>query len=92
MRRVLTVLTACMFMACACTTCYAAGDNNTFSGLAQSLLEHVKYGEPPAGELTALRIADPSALCAEMQTDSLKKAFWINLYNAFAQLQIAKKR
>ncbi len=70
--------------------CNAAGDNSTFSGLAQSLLEHVKYGEPHAEELTALRIADPSALCAELQTDSLKKTFWINLYNAFAQIQIQK--
>jgi hypothetical protein len=90
MRKVLTVLTVCIFTACACTACHAVGDNCTISGLAQRLLEHVKYGEPPAGELNALRIADPSALCAELQTDSLKKAFWINLYNAFALLQMQK--
>jgi hypothetical protein len=88
MRQVLKVLTVCVCTACACTFCHAAGDNSTISGLAQRLLEHVKYGEPPAGELNALRIADPSALCEELQTDKLKKAFWINLYNSFAQIHL----
>jgi hypothetical protein len=90
MRKVLTLLTVLACTACACTTCTAAGDNRTISGLAQSLLEHVKYSEPLTGELNALQTADQLALYAELQTDALKKAFWINLYNAFAQIQMQK--
>jgi hypothetical protein len=90
MRSALTALTVFVLISFACTTCSAAGDSHTYSGLAQRLLEHVKYGEPHTVELDALRTADPSALCVEIQTDSSKKAFWINLYNACAQLQIQK--
>jgi hypothetical protein len=90
MRGALTAVTVFVVTACASTACNAAGDMCTFSGLAQRLLEHVKYGEPHTVELDALGTAGPSALCAELQTDSSKKAFWINIYNAFAQLQIQK--
>jgi len=88
MHRALTPPAAIVLLACACTTCTAAGDSCTYSGVAQRLLEHVKYGEPYTGELAGLRSIDPSALSSELQTDSSKKAFWLNLYNAFAQIQM----
>ena len=79
-----------MFIALACTICSATGDSHTYSDLAQRLLEHIKYGEPYTAGLTSLQIAEPSDLYRELQTDGSKKAFWINLYNAFAQLQMQK--
>jgi hypothetical protein len=91
MRCGLTTLTIFVLMALACTICSATGDTLTYSDLAQHLLEHIKYGEPHTGDLTSLQIAEPSALYKELQTDSSKKAFWINLYNTFAQLQMQKK-
>ncbi len=90
MLRALISLTVVVLIAFACTICCAADDCRTYSDLSQRLLEHVKYGESYTSEKATLQNADPSVLYNELQTDSSKKAFWINLYNAFAQLHIQK--
>ena len=88
MRSAFTALTVFVLLALGCTICSATGDSHIYSDLAQRLLEHVKYGEPHTAELTSLQIAEPAVLYRELQTDVSKKAFWINIYNVFAQLQM----
>jgi hypothetical protein len=88
MRSAMTALILCMLVSIAGASWSAAEAGNAYSDIAEHLLEHVKYGEPYAGELASLRSADPSVLSAELQADNSKKAFWINIYNACAQIQI----
>lgn len=49
---------------------------------AQQLLHTAQAAEPDAEMQTALAGYDAAALQKELNTDELRKAFWINIYNA----------
>lgn len=53
---------------------------------AAKLLYHVKMGEPTEAQESALAAYDFQKLMQELNTDDLKKTFWINIYNAYFQI------
>jgi hypothetical protein len=60
--------------------------------LAENLLLAVRRGEPVAAHRQQLARLRPSELAHAVGTDAARKAFWINLYNAFAQLLLTEHR
>ena len=55
---------------------------------AQQLLFKLKTGENCEAELLRLENIQSDSLAAHLNTENLRKAFWINIYNAFIILKI----
>ena len=53
--------------------------------LSENLLKKVKVGNNIQVELNLLRQISSQDLIEELKSDTAKKVFWINLYNAFIQ-------
>ena len=64
-------------------------NNDTLSQAAQTLLLTVKRREPAGALLSFFQTISPEALISELNTDNKKKAFWLNIYNAFIQLLLS---
>lgn len=62
------------------------GQDNAFTSLSAKLIEAVKEGKSTAAMRKELAEVDAARLNQALQTDAQKKAFWINLYNAYIQL------
>jgi hypothetical protein len=58
--------------------------------LSQDLLYAVRTGEDPKSYLRSLADMDSGTLVMSLDSDSKKKAFWINIYNAFIQIKAKK--
>ena len=67
-----------------------SAQSNLYQSLAQQLLLATKTSEPATFFLQQIADANPSALLAELPADADKKAFWINLYNAFTQYELSR--
>jgi hypothetical protein len=55
--------------------------------LSQEFLYAVRTGEEPNAYLRSLADMDLETLTKSLDSDSKKKAFWINIYNAFIQIK-----
>jgi hypothetical protein len=53
--------------------------------LSQKFLESVRYNRPVESVLISLAEYDRLQLRSELNRDNLRKAFWINIYNAMVQ-------
>jgi Protein of unknown function, DUF547 len=53
--------------------------------ISQQLLYAVKTGSHPAELIKQVQQLDEDTLLKELDTDDAKKAFWLNIYNAFVQ-------
>ncbi len=62
-------------------------DTVNIMDVSQQLLLAAKTGEPTDSLVTLLKDLSPGAL-QQLNTDDDKKAFWINLYNAYTQLRL----
>lgn len=61
--------------------------------LSKQLLQAIKLTEVFPGETIRLLAQKPfEELIAELRDETNRRAFWINLYNAFVQVQIVKQR
>lgn len=60
--------------------------------LAETLLLAVRRAEPTAELCQQLADLNPAELADALATDAARKAFWINLYNAFSQLLLTGYR
>ncbi len=58
--------------------------------LSQQLLLQAKTHEPTDSLVAVLKQVSAEQLTAQLTTDDYKKAFWINLYNAFTQIILTK--
>jgi len=58
----------------------------TINQLSEQLLLQVKMQEPTAKSIALLEALPPASLQAALDKDTRKKAFWINIYNAFFQI------
>jgi hypothetical protein len=67
-----------------------AQENPVALKYAQQLLYTAQTGESATEMETALASYDAAALQKELNTDALRKAFWINIYNASVQNALAK--
>jgi thiol-disulfide isomerase/thioredoxin len=56
--------------------------------LSQDLIYEAKTGETAAGLVKSLQALEYSTLATSLKTDDEKKAFWINVYNAYTQLML----
>jgi len=63
---------------------------NKLVQLSQDFMYAAKTGEETAGYVAQLKAISLEELLAGIQTDEEKKAFWINLYNAYTQESLAK--
>ena len=52
---------------------------------SQELLSHVKNNEPIETQIDILSASSLEELTSQLTTDAQKKAFWINVYNAYVQ-------
>ena len=58
--------------------------------VSQQLLLAAKTKEPTDSMVNILHYITPSDLIKQLNTDDLKKVFWINIYNAFTQIILSK--
>lgn len=58
--------------------------------LSQDLLYAVKTDEPAQLYIDSIATISAEVLQKQLHTDAIKKAFWLNIYNAFVQLQLHK--
>lgn len=59
---------------------------STIVKLSEQLLYNVKLSLPFKDEVDKLSTLNYNNLLLELETDNLKKTFWINIYNAFYQI------
>ncbi|MBA2249993.1 MAG: DUF547 domain-containing protein [Chitinophagaceae bacterium] len=59
--------------------------DTNYVSVSQQLLYAIRTGDRSDTFIKLLEDADEKALQKELQTDALKKAFWLNIYNAFVQ-------
>ena len=63
---------------------------NSLIDISQQLLLTVKLGKPIENLVETLAAATEGELSNQLINDDDKKAFWINIYNAFIQIILAK--
>ena len=59
---------------------------NTFLKLSEQLLNNVKLNKPFDDEVNILSTLSYTDLLLELNTDTKKKTFWVNIYNSFYQI------
>ena len=62
-----------------------------YINLSQQLLIAVKYDEDCTSKIDSLANVLPEVLLNDLNTEDSKKAFWLNIYNSFVQLQLKKQ-
>ena len=62
----------------------------TYSNLSMSLIDAARNDKPHESLLEQLAKVDQDVLANELTNDDLKKAFWINIYNAHIQFFLKK--
>lgn len=67
-------------------------DGATLLQLAEKLLFQVKSGDPTEETERALAGYEKGVLKVSLRTDRQKKAFWINIYNAYFQILAVRNR
>lgn len=63
-----------------------------FLAVSQSFLYAVRTGEDSQPFIDKLASADIDLLTAELNQDNRRKAFWLNIYNAFTQVLLAQNK
>ncbi len=61
-------------------------NQSNLNKLSEDLLLHVKMGKDTIAIRKEIENADPHLLQSDLSTDNKKKAFWINIYNAYYQI------
>jgi thiol-disulfide isomerase/thioredoxin len=64
------------------------GSNNTLVKLSQDFMYAAKTNEPTAAYINNLQQLNYNELLTGLKTDDDKKAFWINLYNAYTNASL----
>ncbi|MEJ7626221.1 MAG: DUF547 domain-containing protein [Ferruginibacter sp.] len=66
-------------------TSNANSADTNYVSVSQQLLYAVRTGDSSDVFIKLLELADQQALERQLKTDAAKKAFWLNIYNAFVQ-------
>ncbi len=64
--------------------------NDTPLKLSQHLLLAVRTGKPAAPIVEQLRLLDQDSLTRALASEHEKRAFWVNIYNGFVQILLAR--
>jgi hypothetical protein len=67
---------------------FVAQNNVNYIELSQVLLTNIKNDKDFKEEVSILKSSTLKELTAQLQNDNQKKAFWINIYNAFIQISL----
>lgn len=67
-----------------------SSEENQFTKISQQLLLNARRREPADSLIQFLQKISPDDLYRELNTDTKKKTFWLNIYNAFTQLALAQ--
>lgn len=59
--------------------------------LSQDLLLAVRYDEPTKPYIDSISSINEDSLAAQLTNDNKRKAFWINVYNAFVQMELKSR-
>ncbi len=65
-----------------------SNDNETLVKLSQDFLYATKTGKPNAPFIEKLKQLSSDRLILELKSENEKKTFWINIYNAYVQMQL----
>ncbi len=65
--------------------------DTSFAELSMILLQNVRDGKPTKQIESKLAEVSPEELNADLNTESEKKAFWLNIYNAYVQILLLDK-
>lgn len=84
------LLLACCFPALALNNVKSTLVEVQLVAVSQSLLLAAKTKEPVDSFINILRNTPETELKKQLITDAEKKAFWINIYNAFTQVMLSK--
>ncbi len=84
------LLLLCMISCTACETPHTMPTQVALSTISQQLLLAAKTQEPTDSLVGILKSSTEADLEAQLITDDQKKAFWINIYNAFTQIILSK--
>ena len=68
----------------------SAQQNINYLKVSQNLLQHVMNEESYTDEVLILSKSSLNDLVFQLNTDTQKKAFWINIYNAFIQISLSE--
>ncbi len=79
------LLFICLMIHFNATHAYAFSRDTNYIILSQLFLYSVRTGDSSAQYIQKLKIADKKELYLYLSTDANKKAFWLNIYNAFVQ-------
>ncbi len=82
---VVTVFLTFVLMSFTIQQSHAVITDTNYVNVSQQLLYAQRTGEIVDTFIKLLQVADQSILQKELSTDALKKAFWLNIYNAFVQ-------
>lgn len=85
-----SLLLLCMLT---CTACEKSNNMTTqvnLTDVSQRLLLAAKTQEPTDSLVALLQSSTDADLTTQLITDDQKKAFWINIYNAFTQIILSK--
>lgn len=65
-------------------------EENQFTKISQQILLSAKRREPADSLVQFLQQISSDDLYQELNNDTKKKTFWLNIYNAFTQLALAQ--
>ena len=78
--KILVLLTAFM-----CLNSSMAQEQTDYIECSRELLFNIKNGEPIETQIDVLSTSSLEELTSQLKSDTQKKAFWINVYNAYVQ-------
>lgn len=67
-----------------------AAPQQNYTKLSQDLLYAVKTGEPTDSIENNLSFVLPEVLLGQLDNENKRKAFWLNIYNAYTQIALKK--
>jgi len=67
-----------------------AQENPDYIKVSQEMLYAVRTGVPVDSFIQQLAKASPESLAGQLKTDSERKAFWLNIYNAHTQVALGQ--
>ena len=77
------------FSSCRAAVALTVDDSeNDYVKISAYLVTVLKKGAAPAAELDLIKTVNQEELEKQLYDDARKKAFWLNLYNAFVQVQM----
>ena len=73
-----------------CIVAMVTAAQNNYIKLSQDLLYAVKTGDPTDSLENQLSLVSEGDLFRQLDSENKRKAFWLNIYNAYTQIALKK--